>query len=407
MKKACILTIGSEIVEGFIVDENSAYLSKRLLELGYRVIRIVYVDDVFEDVEKEMKRSLKECDLVVTTGGLGPTEDDITREAASRTTGRELIFDENLFEKISQKVREFAGKVVESVKREAMVLSGAEIIWNDVGSAPGQLLRIDGKILVILPGPPPEMRNVFEKVAEGIRAGEGYFVKVLKFFGVRESILEDELREILYSNPNVKVATQASYTRGVWIRFTAPAKFKGDVLGIVGRVKSIRGEDVYAEDDETMEERIVKMLKESKVSLAVAESCSGGMLSSKLVNVPGVSEVFRGGIIAYENSVKMNVLGVKEETLRKYGAVSEECVREMSEGVKSLLNSDIAVSISGIAGPTGGSPEKPVGLVYIDLYDGNHKTKSGVFRGGRNTIRERATMEALDLIRRTIGGMKA
>ena len=403
MKKACILTIGSEIVEGVITNKNSVYLSRRLLELGYRVVRIASVDDVFEDIIEEVKRSVGECDLLVTTGGLGPTEDDLTRESISKALGVKLIFNDDLYEIIGEKVRKFAGRVVESVKKEAMVLNGAEVIENGVGSAPGQLLEFDGKKILILPGPPSEMRDVFERVSEKLRAGKGYLMKILKFYGVRESTLEDELREIIYSYENVKVATQASYTMGVWLRFTAPFEFKDELDELVKEVRDRRGMDIYAEDDENMEDRLVSLLKRHGKTLSVAESCSGGPLSSLLVNVSGVSEVFKGGIIAYNSFVKEKVLGVSRDVLERFGSVSRECAREMSAGARKVFSSDYAIAISGVAGPER-VENKPAGLVYIDLYGKDHMTFEKKYAGSRNVIRMKATMDAMDSMRRILGG---
>ena len=404
MKSACILTIGSEIVEGVISNENSRYLSRRLLELGYYIKRIVSVDDVLEDLISEVSNSLKECDLLITTGGLGPTEDDLTREAVSSATGVPLVFDEDLYERISERVKDFAGKVVESIRKEAMVLKGAKVIWNDVGSAPGQLLEIGGKTILLLPGPPIEMKNVFEKVAEELRAGEGFIIKTLKFFGVRESVLEDELKDVIYSNPDVKVATQASYTEGVWIRFKAPKALENELNGILEEIKKIKGKDIYAEDDGSMEETVVRLLSEKGKKLSLAESCTGGMISSMIVNVPGASKVYKGGIIAYDKLVKEKLLGVRRSTLERFGSVSGECAIEMAEGAHGVLGGDFTISITGVAGPSS-EEGKPVGLVYFDVYDGKHRVFERRFKGERNTIRRRAAMEALDVLRRILGGM--
>lgn len=403
MKKACILTIGSEIVEGVISDENSVYLSKRLLELGYRVVRIVSVDDVLEDIISEIKRSVRECDLIITTGGLGPTEDDLTREGISKALGIDLIFDKDLYEVVSEKVRKFTGKVVKSIEKEAMILEGAKVIENDVGSAPGQLLKLNGKTILVLPGPPSEMKDVFERISDEIKIGEGYIVKVLKFYGVRESILEDELRDIIYSYDKIKVATQASYTMGVWIRFTAPYENKEELCDLVRKVKNRKGSDIYAEDEETMEERLVSLLKIQRKTLSIAESCTGGLLSSLLVKVSGVSEVFKGGIIAYNESVKREILNIGEEILKNFGTVSEECVRGMSESASRIFKSDYSIAISGVAGPKS-FEEKPVGLVYIDIYGGSHKTFRRNYSGMRNVIRMKAAMDSMDLLRRMLGG---
>ncbi len=403
--RASIIAIGSELVEGITPDTNSEYLRDRLEKIGYSIVRMSKVDDILESIKSEVEISLKDSDLVITTGGLGPTEDDLTREAVSKALRLPLRFDGELHGKIVEKLKEKLERVPMSIEKEAMVIEGARVLENDVGSAPGQLLDLDGKRILLLPGPPPEMRNVFEKAIEHLERGKGIFKKVLKFFGVRESILEDSLKGILYSNDKVKVALQADYVKGITIRLIAPERLKDDVLKIVEKIKKTKFlEDLYGEDDETMEEIVFRLLESSNLTLSVAESCTGGMLSSTIVNVPGVSKIFKGGIIAYENSVKVHVLKVERRTLEEHGAVSYECVREMAEGVKDLLGSDVSIAVSGIAGPGGGSEEKPVGTVFIDTFGpwGHDVRKFNFGYGDRNTIRGRSVMTALDMLRRKL-----
>ncbi len=406
VKRATLIAVGSELVEGVTLNTNSAYLSKRLAEVGYRVSRVLEVDDDLDLIRDEVKRALEDSHLVVTTGGLGPTEDDLTREAVAEALGKKLIYDEKLYRKIERKLEAFLNRIPRSIRKEAMVLEGAEILENDVGSAPGQILKVEDKTVILLPGPPSEMRAVFERALERMEKYQGWIVKTLKFYGVRESTLESDLEDVIYSQKDVEVATQADFVKGVMLRFKTTWEHSEDLQRIIDLIKKgPYSRDLYAEDDETMEERVVRMLEERNTTLAVAESCSGGMLSSTLVNVPGVSRVFKGGIIAYDNSVKEKVLGVESEILKRFGAVSGECVRAMSEGVKDILRADVSIAISGIAGPEGGSEEKPVGLVFIDLYDGSeHNT--GEFEFGydrsRNTIRMKSVMTALDMLRRKL-----
>ncbi len=406
MKKAIVIAVGSELVEGITLDTNSPYISRRLMEIGYVVPKTVKVDDDFSLLKEEVKRALEEADLVVTTGGLGPTEDDITREAVAEALKRRLLFDEGLYKRILERLRSYLGRFPESIRKEAMVIEGARVLENNVGSAPGQLLKLDEKFVLLLPGPPSEMKDVLERALKYLETGSKIVVKTLRFYGVRESILEDDLRELIYSSEDVKVATQADFVKGVSIRFTTSSENKEKLKKIIDRIKNgPYSEDIYAEDDTTMEESVVELLKKKNLTLGTAESCTGGLLASTLVNVPGASKVFKGGIIAYDNSVKVGLLGVSEKTLKFFGAVSSECVQEMSEGLRKLLGVNLVISISGIAGPEGGSEEKPVGLVYIDVYDGkNHVTKRCEFGydRSRNTVRMKSVMTALDALRRRL-----
>ncbi len=410
MKTASILTIGSEIVEGVIFDRNSSWLSAEMKKLGYAVKCIVSVGDKIEDIVEAVKFCLRDVNVLLVTGGLGPTKDDLTREAVSRALGRPLVFDEGLYERVAKKVRDFAGKVVDGIKKEAMLIDGALPLENDVGSAPGQFIEQDGKKIVIMPGPPREMMDVFEKAKAFLEVDEPIYTKTLKFYGVRESVLEDDLKHMIYSDPRISVATQADYVEGIKIRFTVPESLKEALNEILMKIRSSKySMDIYAEDDESMEERVVRLLSERGESVAVAESCTGGLLSGRLVNVPGASRVFKGGIIAYDNEVKISELGVSKATLEKYGAVSERCVEEMLKGLLEKFNTDWGIAVSGIAGPEGGTAEKPVGTVYIGLI--NRKEKIEVrkhnFRGERNVIRAKSVMTALDILRRSLmGGME-
>jgi len=400
MKKAAIITVGSELLEGLILNRNAQFLCQELKNLGYRVIKVSTVGDHLEDIAEEVRSLLPEVHLLILTGGLGPTKDDLTREAVAKALNRKLLLDYNLKTKIEEKVKKYHSKIPSNIEKQALVIEGAKVIDNPVGSAPGQLLEVDGKKVILLPGPPKELIPMFESLKELLKTPHAFYQVVLKYYSIPEAVLEDLLKEILYSQDRVEVATMADHVEGVRLRLTTSAEHREFLDELVEKILEKTGEYLYGMNDEKMEEVVVRLLKENKKTLAVAESCTGGMLSSLVVNVPGASDVFIGGVVAYSNELKKSILGVKEDTLRKYGAVSEQCVQEMTEGLKKLTEADICVAISGIAGPSGGTPTKPVGTVFIYLFEQNHSTVRYNFSGDRNTIRTRSAMMALENLRK-------
>ena len=401
MKKAIVITIGSEILKGIILDRNSKYLCEQLKKLGYEVVKTVSVGDNIDNIIKEIKRALEEADLIVTSGGLGPTEDDKTREAVAKAINKKLILDHNLKAKIEERVRKFYhDKIPKNISKQAEVIEEAEILENSVGSAPGQLVKVENKTILILPGPPKELIPMFETVKEKLKTKDAFYEKTINFYNIPEAKLEENLSDILYSQKDVEIATMVDHIYGVKLRLTTNFENREKLDNMVKKITERLGKYIYGFDEETMEENVFKLLKQKNKKVAFAESCTGGMISSHLVNVPGSSEVFVGSIVAYSNDLKENILGVSRETLIKYGAVSEECVKEMSEGVCQLMKADICLSVSGIAGPTGGTPEKPVGTVFLDLYERrNHYTKKEFFKGDRNMVRLKTSISALNMIR--------
>lgn len=404
MKKAAIITIGSELLEGLILNRNAQFLCQELKNLGYRVVKVSTVGDDLNSISEEVKALLPKVDLLILTGGLGPTQDDLTRDAVAKALNRSLKLDEELLSKIKEKIRKYHSEIPLNIERQALVIDGAEVLDNLVGSAPGQLLTVDGKILILLPGPPRELIPMFNALKDRLRTPDAMYQVVLKYYSIPEAILEDLLKDILYSQNIVEVATMADHVEGVRLRLTANIENKEYLDEMVKKILDKTGEHLYGVNDERMEEVVVRLLKDRKKTLAVAESCTGGMLSSLVVNVPGASEVFVGGVVAYSNDLKKYILGVREDTIRKHGAVSKECVQEMTEGLKKLTGADICVSISGIAGPSGGTPEKPVGTVFIDIFEHEHITMRYNFTGDRNTIRTRSAMMALENLRKYLKG---
>lgn len=403
LKNAIILAIGNELVEGLILDTNSKYMSQRLKLAGYYVVRTETLPDNLQIMKDRISAALQDADLIITSGGLGPTEDDITREAVSAVIGRKLVVDKNLSDELVQRAIKYYGKSAESVSKQAMIIESATVLDNPVGTAPGQLVEVNGKIILILPGPPSELIPIFENVYNKIKADDSLYTRRIKTIGIPEAILMEEYKDIIYSDPNVTVATMASYERGVEVRFTGPISLKDSIDRICDRLIPLLGGSVYALDDSDMQDVVYKLLKDNGLTVSFAESCTGGLISSTFVDIPGVSDVYKGGVITYSNESKMKILGVAQETLEKYGAVSEECVREMVDGCKRLFNSSLAVAISGIAGPSGGSEEKPVGMVCIALATPTKIISSThLLRGDRNSIRKRGMLFSFDILRRGV-----
>ncbi|QAV34197.1 competence/damage-inducible protein A [Fervidobacterium changbaicum] len=403
MKNAIIFSIGNELVEGLILDTNSKYLSEKLKKLGYYVIRIETLPDRFDVLVERFKTGLLEVDLLITTGGLGPTEDDLTREALAEALGRKLILDENIAQELIERALKYYGKAPESVKKQAMVIEGAKVLDNPVGTAPGQMIEFDGKAVVILPGPPAEMIPIFENITEKLKADDALYTRRIKTIGIPEAVLMDDFKDVIYSNPNITVATMASYERGVEVRLTGSKSLKEEIDKIALKLIEALGENVYATDDDNIEDVVYKLLSENGLTISFAESCTGGMISSKFVDIPGVSKVYNGSVVAYSNEVKISLLNVPETIISTYGAVSEECVKFMAENVRRILKSDFAVAVSGIAGPTGGSEAKPVGTVcFAFSSDSFTHTVTHNLRGNREMVRKRSTLLAFDIARRGI-----
>jgi len=403
LKKAIILAIGNELVEGLIVDTNSKYLSSKLKGLGYYVVRTETLPDIFDIMVDRISRAINDADLIITSGGLGPTEDDLTREAVAYCLKRELIKDYELAQKLIERALRYYNKAPESVTKQAMIIDGAVVLDNPVGTAPGQMIEYNNKKIILLPGPPAELIPTFESVLDNLKTEDALYTRRIKTIGIPEAILMEEYKDIIYSNKSITVATMASYERGVEVRFTGPLKLKSEIDEVTEVLVSKLGQSVYALDDDEMKDVVFKLLYNNKKTVAFAESCTGGMISSVFVDVSGVSQVYKGAIVAYSNETKVRLLGVKEETIKEYGAVSEECVREMAIGAKKVFESDYAIAVSGIAGPTGGTEKKPVGTVCIAFADGNEIISSTYsLRGDRHMIRLRSTLLALDMLRRGI-----
>jgi nicotinamide-nucleotide amidase len=400
--KATILNVGTELLVGSTLNTHSYYLSQKLHELGVSVLYHAVVGDNPGRLKALIGYHYQSTDLIIATGGLGPTEDDLTKEVFAEWFETPLLFSDQIREDIESKFKGFGRPMTPNNLRQCYVPEGAEILWNDNGTATGFVIEKNGKMAILLPGPPRELRPMFQdKVLPLLekRVSQVLTSHYFKIFGFGESATEDRLSDLFKSQANPTLATYAK-TGEVLLRVTASGNSltqnKKLLKPIVDEVRLRLGDHIYAEKDAELSEVLFESLKGKGLQIAYAESCTGGMLSSQLVDQAGASDVFKVGIVAYDNGIKQKVLSVSAATLDRFGAVSEETARAMSEGLFNLSGADLCVSVTGIAGPEGGSPDKPVGLVFIDLYGrGQHHTSKFVLTGNRERIRLSAAMRAM------------
>ncbi len=410
MLSAEIIAIGSELLTPEKTDTNGLWLTGKLNEIGIEVKLKTIVGDDSLRLEETIKDALKRSDVVITTGGLGPTEDDITRQISARAIGRELVFHEEIVEHLRERFRAWGREMPEINKRQAYTIEGAEILPNPNGSAVGMAVGIGEKFLIILPGPPREnqpMFNdfVFQKLRE--KAGEIVFRKrILKVSGLGESAVDEAIAPIYSAYNNVSTSILFNKSE-VEVHLTAQGAndIEADALNaeIAAKIVEKLGIAVFSTEGEEMEEVVGRLLTERSETLSVAESCTGGLISQRLTDISGSSRYFIEGVIAYANEAKTNALNVSPEIIEQNGAVSAETAEAMAKGMRARAKTNYAISITGIAGPTGGTPEKPVGTVFIG-YSDEKLTKSFkiVLPGDRFLIRWRSSQAALDYLRRQI-----
>ncbi len=408
--RAEIISVGTEILLGDILNTNTQFLSKELASIGIEVYRQETIGDNESRLLEVLEESFKRCDIVITTGGLGPTSDDLTKETACKFFNMNLELHEESLDELKKYFNRLGREISESNYKQVYFPKEAKVLPNPNGTAPGAILEKNGKIIVILPGPPREMKPMYLNYVKPylIPKGDGMiFSKVVRTLGIGESLAAEKLKDIIEEGKNPTVAPYAKED-DVIFRITAKSKSEEEALKLIEpiqrKIENILGEDVYGSgEDITIEEVLANLLLKYKLTISSAESCTGGMIASRLISIPGISEVFLEGAVTYSNEAKVRTLGVKEDTLKKYGAVSEETAREMAEGIAKITGSDISVVTTGIAGPDGGTYEKPVGLVYIGVYyKGEVEVYRNVFNGDRNKVRNKSTVLALDKVRRKI-----
>lgn len=407
--KAELISIGTELLLGDIVNTNAQFLAKELATLGIDVYHQCVIGDNEDRVLQGFKEAFDRCDIIITTGGLGPTQDDLTKELAAKYFNKEMYLHEESLEWIGRYLNIKDEEVLEANKNQAYIPEGAIVLHNDNGTAPGVIIEEDNKILIILPGPPKEMKAMFSShVVKYLEKLTGKVIKsrTLRIFGIGESIMAKRINDIIQNSTNPTVAPYAKEYE-VTLRVTAKEDCEEKCEALIGpkceEIKSILGEYIYGEGEESLDLVVAKLICEKKLTIATAESCTGGMIASSLVSYPGISEVFMEGAVTYSNEAKVRRLGVKVETLNKYGAVSEETAKEMAEGIAREANTDIGIATTGIAGPGGGTEEKPVGLVYVGVFiKGKTIVEKLNLSGNREAVRRKATMNALNILRKEL-----
>ncbi len=401
-----LISVGTELLLGNIVNTNAAYLAEKCAFMGFSCYHQTTVGDNKERLKNAINMALKDSDIVILSGGLGPTEDDLTKETAAE------IFDLPLEmnEEVKQKIEEYFAKnnkdIPDNNWKQAMIPKGAIVLNNENGTAPGVIMEKDGKIMILLPGPPVELVPMFEEQVMPYlfeKTNAVIVSQIVKICGISESEIENQIRD-LTSGTNPTVATYAK-TGEVHIRVTAKEETEKAavklVKGVVKELKSRFGGNIYTtKNEETLEESVVDLLLKNELTLATVESCTGGMVAARIINVPGASDVYKEGFVTYSNKAKKLRIGVNKRTLKKYGAVSEETAKEMSRGGCFFSKADVCIATTGIAGPGGGTDEKPVGLVYISCtVCGETEVKEFHFKGNRRKVRENATAQALTMLR--------
>ena len=377
--KTAILSVGTEILFGQIVNTNTVYLSQQMNMMGFDVMYHYTVGDNPKRVEEMIDLAFQDCDLILTTGGLGPTQDDLTKEVACKALDDTLVMMDDVLEEITKYFKTLGREMTENNKKQAIMPSRATVFHNDAGTAPGFALEKDGKYIICMPGPPREMKRMFQKSVvpflQSMIDGALYY-RQIRFFGIGESMLETQLLDLIDNQTDPTLATYAKEgecSLRIASKRATEEEAEHAVDEMLEMVKERVGHYIYSCDDEELAQVVADRLMEQGLTLSSAESCTGGMFASTMTDIPGISQCFDRGLVTYSNQAKMEELGVSAGTLEKFGAVSEETALEMVEGLKRVSGSDVCISVTGIAGPGGGSEEKPVGLVYIGFSYGDKK----------------------------------
>lgn len=405
-----IIAVGTEILLGNIVNTNAAYLAEKCAGLGLSCYHQDVVGDNEERLCETIRTALSRADILLLSGGLGPTQDDLTKEAAAKVMGKSLYLHEESKEAIRAFFEKRGLEITDNNWKQAMVPEDCIVVENPNGTAPGIIMAENGKHVILMPGPPNELAPMFEtSIIPYLSKLQScvIFSQTVKICGVGESKLETMIRDLIEKQTNPTIATYAK-TGEVHLRVTARAEDEKEakklVKPMVKELKGRFGSSIYTTDDTvTLEKAVVDLLLANHLSICTVESCTGGLLAARLINVPGVSEVFKAGYITYSNKAKRRLLGVKKALLLKHGAVSEQVAKEMARGAALASKADVTVSVTGIAGPGGGTEEKPVGLVYIGCsVCGRVTVKKCQFSGSRGKIRENTVSAALSLMRECI-----
>lgn len=402
--KAIVISVGDELLSGRTLNTNLKTIAEFLGRFGIEILRDCTVRDDQEEIVKSIREALKDADVVIVSGGLGITVDDLTREAIAKAAGVELVFDEKLYKEIERKMIERGVNITEVHKNYGYVPKGFDLIKNDFGLAPGYFGKIDGKILLVLPGPPHELRNVLENASEKFAnlSSANILIKTVKTFGLKESDIVEILKyDIKFLTPiGFYPIVPGMIDLKLTLKGENVEKLQEEMTKKVEILKEKLGDSIYGYDSDTLQSVVGKILREKGLTIATSESCTGGLVANLITDVPGSSDYFKGGVVSYWNEVKHNILGVSEVILQHLGAVSEPVAVMMAEGVRNLLETDIGLSTTGIAGPTGGTPEKPVGLVFMGVsVQGKTSVIKRIFKGDRLMVKKQAALTVLNLVR--------
>jgi nicotinamide-nucleotide amidase len=407
--RAEIISVGTELLLGEIVDTNAAFLGRRLAELGVDIYHRQTVGDNQGRLVAAFKLALSRSDLVLVSGGLGPTMDDLTREALAEVLGARLVLDEGAVRHLEAYFTRLGRPMTDNNRRQAYRPEGADFIANRRGTAPGILARYQGRTIVCMPGVPRELETMFEEEVVprlfGTSTGEKRVIKsrTLLLTGLGESAAENAIADIIKEQTNPTIASYAGLGE-VRLRLTAAAAGAEEALALIepleAKLRERLGDAIYGVDGDTLEGVVAEKLIKGGLVLAVAESCTGGLVSHRLTNIPGSSAFFRQGLIVYSNEAKKELLDVPDELLEEYGAVSPQVAEAMAKEVRLVGDADLGLAITGIAGPGGATPTKPVGLVYLALArDGECLVEKHTFSGQREEVKYRASQAALNLLR--------
>lgn len=400
-----LISVGTEILLGEILNTDAKFLSERLSSLGINVYYQTVVGDNKIRLAQSLKDALSRADAVIVSGGLGPTPDDLTKETIAEVTDETLVLDTDSMKAIEDYFAKTGREMPKSNIKQAMMPKNCIILKNNNGTAPGCIIEKNGKIVVMLPGPPNELEPMFKESVEPYlrkKTGGTLYSHTFKLFGIGEAKVAEIFRDMMEKGENPTLAPYAE-TAGVRLRLASYAENKEEAEKIISearkRIISEVGEYIYSEEDKTLPETVVEILAERKMTVSAGESCTGGMFAKMIVDVPGCSAILNESFVTYSNEAKRKYLGVKKETLDKYGAVSEDVAKEMAEGAAKNTGADIGVGITGIAGPDGGSEEKPVGLVYAAVcINGEMEVRRLNLCGNREKVRYSSALNAFDMI---------
>lgn len=408
--RAEFISIGTELLLGQIVNSNARWLSDQFTAYGVNVLYHSVVGDNLKRLEETFEIASKRANLIIITGGLGPTDDDLTREAFSAFSKLSLSPNEQVLQKLDNYFKQQNLEMTENNKKQALVFETADVLNNTAGMAPGMILRHKGITWIFLPGVPREMKTIVnEHILPYIRAEIGEQVirsKVLRFIGISESALENQLHDLLRQQTNPSMALLATAT-GLTLRLTAKADSESLAKGLLAEAKlevlSVVGSYCYGEGHESIFEHVFHLLKEHKLKIGAAESLTGGKFADRLIEIPGSSEVLLGSVVCYDSTIKQSIVGVRKETIERAGTVSQECATELAINIRNLMNADIGISFTGVAGPDSVEGKK-VGTVWIGIVKDDDQVIAEEFHftGTRETIRNQAVLKGYELLFKTL-----